>query len=340
MTDERAVVGGCWQPPALEDIPSVEEILDSLEGQVMGLETAKRRLAVVLRRHAVAAYYGRDFRQPNLLVIGPTGGGKSKLVETMVDSFNLPHIIVNATQFSEVGFAGLDVSQMLSGFWSPRWAGMRSDGRPGARANVIPHAERWGIVVIDEIDKWAFHPNLKERQPQRVLQAELLRFCDGETARVREKDSEIGTPFRTHHLLFIGVGAFQSLGNLVDPHDPQGYIKATPDHIVRYGFLEELAGRFSTIIGLPMLDSNSMYDILRDHIWPNYVQQAEDDGIVLDVDETALRGMVDMAMSQRVGARGLIPICEQMLWKAWASAKPGDHIAGDHQHIPTGFQVA
>lgn len=305
-----------WAPP--ERAPSIDEMIAAMDERVAGLPDAKAQLAVLLHRHAMAGINQRDVKLPNVLVIGESGGGKTHTVNAACEVAGLPFIEVNATQFSEVGFAGLDVSQMLAGFWGPRWC-----PPPAKRQAIIPLAERFGVVVIDEIDKWAFHPNLKERQPQRVLQAELLRFVEGEVARVREKDSEMGTPFDTTHLLFIGTGAFQSLGQMVDPTDPQAYTKADSSHIEKYGFLTELAGRFSTIIGLPRLDSNAMARILREQVWPSYVQQMEDDGLEVLVEDAALRRIGDIAIQKYTGARGLIPELERLLRHAWRQARPG-----------------
>lgn len=305
-----------WTPP--ERAPTVDELITAMDESVAGLTDAKAQLAVLLHRQAVAGINQRDVQLPNVLVIGESGGGKSHTVHVACEAAGLPYIEVNATQFSEVGFAGLDVSQMLAGFWAPRWC-----PPPAKRQQIIPLAERFGVVVIDEIDKWAFHPNLKERQPQRVLQAELLRFVEGEVARVRERDSEMGTPFDTTHLLFIGTGAFQSLGQMVDPTDSQAYSKADSGHIEKYGFLTELAGRFSTIIGLPRLDGNAMTRILREQVWPSYVQQMEDDGLEVIVEDAALRRVGDIAINKYTGARGLIPELERLFKHAWRQAKPG-----------------
>src|SRR5258708_39458298 len=132
----------------------------------------------------VVAFHERPYRYVKQVVIGPTGGGKTWLIRKMLEAADIPFIEVNATQYSEVGYAGLDLSQMFTAFWADRWA----HGAQGGRRAIIPLAERWGVVVLDEFDKWAFQPNLKERQPQRVLQAELLRFAEGDEVRVRERD--------------------------------------------------------------------------------------------------------------------------------------------------------
>lgn len=307
-----------WSPP--ERVPTVSEMVERMSLTVSGLDDVKKRLAVILRRHLVAGLHGRDYNVPNVLLLGPSGMGKTWSIRAACEAAGLLYIEANAVRFSEVGTHGLDLSQMLAGFWAPRWC-----PPPAKRKSIVPYAERFGVVVIDELDKWAFVPNLMEKQPGRLLQNELLRFVEGEDIWVKETDrpGEAPTVMSTRHMLFIGVGAFQSLGRLVDPHDPASYMRATPNDIARYGFLEELAGRFATVIGLPPLQSNEMHRIVSEQVWPRYLQQAEDEGFALDYEEAALRNIGDQALALGVGARGLDRIIEQILMPAWAEARPG-----------------
>lgn len=310
-----------WQPP--ERVPTVPEIVSEMSRTVFGLHDVKLRLATILRRHAIAGLNQRDYNVPNSLVIGPSGGGKSESVRAACEAIGLPYIEANAVRFSEVGTHGLDLSQMLAFFWSPRWC-----PPPHKRKEIVPYAERFGVVIIDEIDKWAFVPNLLEKQPGRLLQNELLRFVEGEEIPVRETDraGEAPTVMSTQHMLFVGIGAFQSLGRLVDPGDPGGYLRATPGDIARYGFLEELAGRFSTIVALPPLRSGDLYEVTAQRIWPKYVQQARDEGFELEWDDAGLRNIADQAIELGVGARGIDRICENLLMPAWAQARPGGRV--------------
>jgi ATP-dependent protease Clp ATPase subunit len=309
---------GLWSP--LERIPTVTEMVEHMSLTVTGLHDVKLRLATILRRHAIAAQHERDYHVPNFLMIGPSGGGKTWSIRAACEAAGLIYIEANAVRFSEVGTHGLDLSQMLAGFWSPRW--LRP---PHKRKEIVPLAERYGVVVIDELDKWAFVPNLLEKQPGRLLQNELLRFVEGEDVWVKESDriGEQPIVMSTRHMLFIGVGAFQSLGRFVDPTDASSYMRATPDDIARYGFLEELAGRFATIVGLPPLQSNDMYRITCEQVWPRYLQQAQDEGFRIEYDEAALRNIGDQALQLGVGVRGLDRKIEDILMPAWAQASPG-----------------
>lgn len=327
-----------WTPP--ERIPTVQEMVEQASLEVAGLEQAKARLAVALRRHMLAAFHGRDHRQTNLLLIGPTGGGKTWLLRKMLQASGLPHLEVNATQYSEVGYAGLDLAQLFLGFGSERW----TEGN--RRRDFYRVAERWGVVILDEFDKWAFQPNLKERQPQRILQSELLRFAEGDMIRISERDGQVGSWFDTSHILFIASGAFQSLG--VDPstgkprqlYNPaDGHREITPQEVVQYGFLEELVGRFSSIITLPPLDGVAMMRIMREQLWPQYLQWFEDEGVHVDADDPSLLTVAQVAVQERLGARALGPMLDRMLWQAMSKARPGDHIHLRPEMIPLGAEL-
>lgn len=284
----------------------------------------------------IAAVNERDYRIQNIVVIGPTGGGKTWTVRQMLKAAGIPHVEVNATMYSETGYTGLDLSTIPVGFYSEPWL------EKGEKRNMMtPLAEHWGVVVIDEFDKIRFRKTPDGRDTGRALQAELLRITEGDTVYARSRDSEMGTPFRTHNLLFIGVGAFEGLGRLVEKGstDPNSYTKAESHHIEEYGFMEELVGRFSSLIILPPLKEDHMYRIMNEHIWPNWVQQAEDEGFQLIGEEGALRILANVAVEKRVGARGLEPLIEGLLWKAWASVKPGQVIHLGPNEVTTGAVV-
>jgi ATP-dependent Clp protease ATP-binding subunit ClpX len=321
-----------WEPPSF--IPSISDLVRETEREVSGLKDQKRRLAVSIHRHMMMAFFQRDYRKQNLIVLGPTGGGKTWMIRKMLEASGLPHVELNMTQFSEVGFAGLDLSSFPIGFYQPPWL------LPGEKRNMItPLAERWGIVVLDEWDKLAVTPNLAQRQVGRALQAELLRISEGDTVYARARDSEMGTAFKTHLLLFIAVGAFENLSSFVDKNEPNSYQKAEGYHLNRYGFMEELIGRFSTIISLPPLNETHIYEIIQKHIWPNWVQQAIDSGFDLVAEEDALKLIANIAVTKKVGARGVEPLLEQALWRAWSQVQPGQQVFLGVGDVVTGAQV-
>lgn len=323
-----------WEAP--ETVATVDFMVRETTKTVAGLTEQKKRLAVAIRRHMVAALNQRSYRVQNIVVIGPTGGGKTWMVRNMLASAGVPVVEINATMYSEVGYAGLDLSSFPAGFYTDPWLGK------GEKRNLItPLAEHWGVVVIDEFDKIRFRKTPDGRDTGRALQAELLRITEGDTVYARSRDSEMGTPFNTHNLLFIGVGAFEGLGRLVDQQstDPNSYTKAEPDHLQAYGFMEELIGRFSSTIILPPLKSDHMLRIIKEHIWPNWVQQAEDEGFELVGDEGALSIMANVAVERHVGARGLEPLIERALWRAWSTVQPGQRVVLDALGVTSGARV-
>lgn len=320
-----------WLPP--EDLPTVADLVSLTDLAVSGLEDQKKRLAVILHRHMTAAFHHRPYRVQNVLIVGPTGGGKTWLIRNMLQATRIPFVEINATMYSEVGFAGLDLSSFPVGFYAPPWL------LPGEKRNAItPLVEKWGVCVIDEWDKWAVFPNMKERQVGRALQAELLRIAEGDTVYARARDSEMGTAFNTHHILFIACGAFEGLSRIVAPTEPvdTAYLKAETQHIKSYGFMEELVGRFSSLITLPPLNELHIFSIIKQHIWPHWEQQAKDAGFTVIATDDALKLVANVCVQKRIGARGVEPLLEQALWRAWSGAKPGDEIFFDAEHVVAG----
>jgi ATP-dependent Clp protease ATP-binding subunit ClpX len=238
---------------------------------------------------------------------------------------------INATMYSETGYSGLDLSSSAIGFYQPPW--LLSGEK---RSAMTPLAERWGVVVIDEFDKIMFKKTPDGRDTGRALQAELLRITEGDTVYARARDNEMGTAFNTHHVLFLAMGAFEGLSRIVDPSVDGAYVRAEPYHIQRYGFMEELVGRFSTIVALPPLKEDHMYRIIVEHIWPNWVQMAADEGIALTWSDEALRLFANQACQRGIGARGLEPLIEAALWKAWGTVGKSQEIWLGPECVATG----
>jgi ATP-dependent Clp protease ATP-binding subunit ClpX len=296
----------------------------AVAGQVAGLQALKMRLAVTLHRHLMTGMAGRPRAIPNVVVVGPSGGGKSHTVRMMLEASGLPFIEVSMTSFSDVGWVGRDLASMMVEFLGPPWCERRE------RREMVPLAERFGVVVLDEWDKLRATLELgqtRDRQPQRVLQAELLRMVEGEVVLSRRHDDDHPWPFWTGNVLFVAVGAFQGLNRVVedrlDRDDRRAYEQAIPEDIARYGFLDELVGRFSTILALPPLDPTQLHRVLVDRVWPAYVAMAADDGVELVATQPALLKVAARAAQRPIGARALAPELEKMLWRPWHSAQPG-----------------
>ncbi len=322
-------------------LPTIKELLAKVDETVAGLEDSKRRVLVALRNHMSAALNERQHRVANLLVLGQTGGGKSKMVRACLEATGLPFVEGNATVYSEVGFIGQDLTNLFLGLEDDyeRTSGVH-------RREYRRTLERWSVVLLDEIDKWHYAPNPKERQVGRGLQSELLKLAEGDTAWVRRSESDHPYAFNTHNVLFIGMGAFEDIEKYVmddgqghfSPHQDRREImaKIKPEHIIRYGFMEEFVGRFSSIVALPPLTTPAMLRILMEQIWPAWEQRAIDEGIELRADESALRDVANHAAQERIGARALEPLLSNMTWEAWSQAEPGDCIHIDNHSASHG----
>ena len=331
-----------FEPPAYEDIPTVADLVAAADERVSGLDAAKRRLALTLRRFMVAAVKDRPRPKQNVVVLGQTGGGKTFLVTEMLKACPVVWTEANATEYSDVGYMGRDLTSMYLGLTSPRWRGRR--GEEQWRVNeMTAFAERWGVVVIDEWDKLRTNRvNVPgERQVGRVLQAEMLKLVEGSEALVKHGDSDHGTLLRTHNILHIAVGAFSGLARIVkraeelpdDITDGKAIERVKPGDLIEYGFLEELVGRFSTLLPLPSLDGGHLARIFREHVVPDFQQQCGDDGIELLVDESAVAQMGNYAIGSNIGARALGSKLDDCLADAWSRAQPGDRIVLDARGV-------
>jgi ATP-dependent Clp protease ATP-binding subunit ClpX len=309
----------------------------AVAGEVAGLQALQARLAVTLHRHLMTGLAGRPRAVPNVVVVGPSGGGKTHTVRALLRASGLPFIEVGMTGFSDVGWIGRDLSSMMLEFLQPPWCDRRE------RREMVPLAERWGVVVLDEWDKLRATLDLRQvrdRQPQKVLQSELLRMVEGEMVMSRRGDDDHEWPFWTGDMLFIAVGAFQGLNSVVedrlDRDDPRAYMQAIPEDLARYGFLEELVGRFSTILTLPPLDPVQLARVLLERVWPAYVAMAADDGMTLVATEPALLKVAQRAALRSIGARALAPELERLLWQPWHAARPGLRMVLDVAEVDAG----
>ena len=207
-----------FTPPTYEAIPSVDQMVTSMDRTVSGLEQIKRRLALALRRFMVAAAKDHDRPPQNIIVIGPSGGGKTFLLRQLLSSIPVIWTDVDATAFSDVGYVGRDLSSMYLGLMSPKWRGARGQAEPPYLSpEMVSLASRWGVMVLDEADKLRApaRPKEGERQVGRALQAELLKLVEGVDTMVKRTDDERGVMLPTHNILHIAVGAFQGLDSIV-----------------------------------------------------------------------------------------------------------------------------
>ena len=219
--------------------------------------------------------------------------------------------------------------------------------RPGRRPEISEHAERWGVVIIDEFDKLRTN-RVKvagEREVGRALQAELLKLIEGGEVLCKRNDEDRGVLLRTHNIMHIAVGAFQGINDVVVkdfeqagqsvPMREQAYTKASTANLIDYGFLEELVGRFSTIVTLPPLDGAHLSRIFREHVVPAFERECRADGIELIVEEGAISEVGNEMQGMRIGARALGPKLDECLAMTWARARRGDRIRVTARSITT-----
>lgn len=330
-----------FRPPTPEAIPSIEEMIRLMDRTVAGLKEQKERLAVVMRDHMISAALGRSWRPANLLVIGPTGGGKTYLLRRLLEAIPVIWCEVAMTEFSDVGYHGRDLTSAYLGLTQRSWRETDEHGRMVSAALHRERAERFGVVLLDEWDKLRTNRTSipGERQVGKVLQFELLKLVEGTEVEVQQNPEAPGFLFKTHHILHVAIGAFDGINTLMQRlnHWPDfredGYLQATPEDFIEYGFIPELMGRFATILCLPPLKADQLVRILREQLLPQAVQQLQDDGLTLQVDEGALISIANQAMNHAIGARALEPIIQKVLWRGRKLGRPGDTIVLDPQAV-------
>lgn len=329
-------MSGFRPPETLAEIPTTREMVAAMDRSVAGLEDFKKRLAVVLREHMVAAVEDRDWRPENILIIGPTGAGKTYTLKKLLEAIPVVWCETAATEYSDTGYHGRDLPTMYLGLTNYSQREMLDEKRRVNAQTHRPRAERWGVVLLDEFDKLRTNKRAVagEREVGKILQFELLKLSEGTEAQVQENPDKPGFLFRTHHVLHIAMGAFEGLNKVISDFDQVPwtdtlYTRATPEDIIEYGFLQELVGRFATILTLPALKIPDLERILIEQLVPTLVAQYADDGIELVVDGAAILTVANEAQRRAIGARSLAPILRTMLWRARYEARPGCRIVLD-----------
>ena len=306
-------------------IPDPQAIMQYLDEHVVGQTQAKRVLSVAMVNHYKRiSRPGTDIQKANLLMIGPTGTGKTLLARTVARYLDVPFVIADATCLTEAGYVGDDVESMIARLLS-------------AANGDVTACER-GIVFLDEIDKIARKSESatvsRDVSGEGVQQA-LLKLVEGTRCRVPAPGSRKGlgsdmVDIDTTNILFIAGGAFVGLERIIQNRvqgTAMGFaanigaaasteITVVPDDLVRYGMIPEFVGRFCTYVGLQDLTKSELIHILTDvrgNLVAQYQWLFEEDGIDLEFDTESLDLIAERTLQTRTGARGLHNELERVL---------------------------